>query len=172
MRSFKHLIWLSLFIAVVNYSCSGNEDNGQVVTVESDTTNPSVRTMTRTAEAFPDTDADLNYKDTDIIKPKQTDPNALKIEAQNAKIVANNAATYKDGTYMATIDYFNPQTSYRATYTLKIGVEHGWVTRIAFPNDEYMGNDHITPAELDEDGGCNVYGEHGKVYTIQIDNKY
>lgn len=171
MRSFKRLFWLSLFIAAMSCSCSGDEDNGQVVTVESDTTNPSVRTMTRTAEAFPDTDADLNFRDTDIIKPKQTDPNALKVEAQNAKIIANNPATYKDGTYMATIDYFNPQSSYRSTYTLKIGVEHGWVTKIAFPNDAYMGNDHITPAELDEDGGCNVYGEHGKVYTIQIDHK-
>ena len=171
MSSFKSLLWLSALIMVMNISCSGDEDTGQVITTESDTTNPSVKTMTRTAEAFPDTDGDLNYKDTDIVKPKQTDPNALKIEAQNAKIIASNPATYKNGSYMATIDFFNPQTSYRATYTLKIGVEHGWVTSIAFPNDEYMGNDHITPAELDADGGCNVYGEHGKLYTVQIDHK-
>ena len=171
MNSLNRLMCLSVLIAVVCYSCSGN-DQGQTVTVQTDTTNPSVTTTTRQAETFPDSDADLNFRDTDIKKPKETDPQAIKVDQENAKTIASNPASYKDGTYMATIDFFNPQTSYRSTYTLKIGVTHGWVTKIAFPNDEYMSNDHITPAELDVDGGCNVYGEHGKVYTIQIDHKY
>jgi len=168
MKSLSRLIGLSLLIAAVSYSCSG--DRGETVVTTSDTTNPSVTTNTRPVEAFPDTDPDPNFKDTDIVKPKLTDPNAKKVEADNARIIASNPATYKDGSYMATIDFFDPSTSYRSTYTLKIGVQHGWVTKIAFPNDGYMSNDNITPAELDVDGGCNVYGEHGKVYTVQIDH--
>jgi hypothetical protein len=167
MRSYSRLVWLSAIIAVFNYSCSGNAKP-----VEDSDSAATYTTTTHAAEAFPDTDRDPNFVDSDIQKPKkQDDPNIKKIEADNATAEANNVSDYKDGYYMASIDYFNPATSYRSTYTLKVGVQHGMVVSIAYPHDEYMGDDHITPAELDVDGGCNVYGEHGKVYTVQINHK-
>ena len=166
MKSLSRLIWLFAIIIMVNYSCKGNKPED-----DSDSA-ASYTTVTHAPETFPDSDRDPNFVDSDMAKPAQSnDPNIKKVEQENANGIAHNVTQYKDGYYMATIDYFNPVSSYRSTYTLKIGVEHGMVVSIAFPHDEYMGDDKITPAELDVDGGCNVYGEHGKVYTVQIDHK-
>jgi hypothetical protein len=76
---------------------------------------------------------------------------------------------YEDGTYSATVYYNNPETSYSATYTLDVEVEDNEVTVIYFPNDGYLDEDHIWPAELDGDGYVLIDGEEGKTYEIQID---
>lgn len=77
---------------------------------------------------------------------------------------------FDDGTYSATVDYYNPETGYSQTYTLDVEVEGCEVVQIEFPNGGWLDSDHITPAELDEDGNCTVDGEDGKTYEIQIDN--
>ena len=59
----------------------------------------------------------------------------------------------EDGTYSATVDYYNPHTCYSATYTLDVEVENGVVVQINFPNDGYLDDDHITPKALDANGG-------------------
>lgn len=74
-----------------------------------------------------------------------------------------------DGTYSATVDYYNPETGFSNTYTLDVEVEDGEVVQIDFPNDGYLDEDHIEPAELDESGHCTVDGEDGKTYEIQLD---
>lgn len=76
---------------------------------------------------------------------------------------------FEDGTYSATVDYYNPQTDYSATYTLDVEVENGVVVQINFPNDGYLDDDHITPEALDSNGECTIDGEDGKTYTIHID---
>ncbi|TRX06381.1 hypothetical protein [Flavobacterium gawalongense] len=75
-----------------------------------------------------------------------------------------------DGTYSATVGYNNPETGYSATYTLDVDVEDCQVIQINFPNDGYLDQDHISAADIDEDGNANVDGEDGKTYEIQIDN--
>jgi uncharacterized membrane protein len=77
---------------------------------------------------------------------------------------------FENGTYSATVDYYNPETGYSQTYTLDVEVEDCEVVQIDFPNGGWLDSDHITPAELDEDGNCTVDGEDGKTYEIQIDN--
>lgn len=59
----------------------------------------------------------------------------------------------EDGTYSATVDYYNPHTCYSATYTLDVEVENGVVVQTNFPNDGYFDDDHITPKALDANGG-------------------
>lgn len=76
---------------------------------------------------------------------------------------------FEDGTYLATVDYYNPVTAYSATYTLEVEVESNQVTVIYFLNDGYLDDDHIWPAELDDDGFVSIDGEGGKTYDIQID---
>jgi hypothetical protein len=76
---------------------------------------------------------------------------------------------YNDGIYTATIRYYNPDTDYDAIYTLDVEVETCEVTIIYFPKGGWLDDDHIDPAELDEDGYCIIYGEDGKTYEIQID---
>jgi len=75
-----------------------------------------------------------------------------------------------DGTYSSTVEYNNPETGYSATYTLDVDVEDCQVVQINFPNDGYLDLDHISAADIDEDGNASVDGENGKTYEIQIDN--
>ncbi len=77
---------------------------------------------------------------------------------------------FEDGIYSSTVDYNNPKTGYTATYTLDIEVQDCQVVQINFPNDGYLDEDHISYADIDEDGNAIVYGEDGKTYEIQIDN--
>lgn len=77
---------------------------------------------------------------------------------------------FADGTYSATVDYNNPETGYSATYTLDVNVRDCEIVQINFPNDGYLDDDHISYADIDDDGNANVDGEDGKTYQIQIDN--
>jgi hypothetical protein len=76
---------------------------------------------------------------------------------------------FEDGTYSATVDYYNPSTGYSATYSLSVEVQNNYVTTIYFPNDGYLDQDHINPDQLDDNGFVNISGEDGKSYAIQID---
>ena len=82
----------------------------------------------------------------------------------------NSGCKFEDGNYSATVDYNNPETGYSATYTLDIEVQDCQVVQINFPNDGYLDEDHISYADIDEDGRASVDGEDGKTYEIQIDN--
>lgn len=75
---------------------------------------------------------------------------------------------YEDGTYSASVDYYNPETGYSATYTLDVEVVDNEVTVIYFPKDGYLDEDHIWPTELDAFGYASVDGENGKTYEVQI----
>jgi major membrane immunogen (membrane-anchored lipoprotein) len=88
----------------------------------------------------------------------------------NEEISENSSdCKFEDGTYSATVDYNNPETGYSATYTLDVEVEDCQVVQINFPNDGYLDEDHISYADIDEDGYASVDGEDGKTYEIQID---
>ncbi len=82
----------------------------------------------------------------------------------------SNGCKFEDGTYSATVDYNNPETGYSATYTLDVEVQDCQIVQINFPNDGYLDEDHISYADIDEDGNATVDGEDGKTYEIQIDN--
>jgi hypothetical protein len=75
----------------------------------------------------------------------------------------------EDGSYTATVDYNNPDTGYAATYTLTVDISDGQVVQINFPSGGYLDDDHISPADIDEDGNANVEGEDGKTYAVHID---
>lgn len=82
----------------------------------------------------------------------------------------NSGCKFDDGNYSATVDYNNSETGYSATYTLDVEVQDCQVIQINFPNDGYLDEDHISYADIDEDGRASVDGEDGKTYEIQIDN--
>ena len=93
-------------------------------------------------------------------------------ESENVKELEenNSGCKFEDGNYSATVDYNNPETGYSATYTLDVEVQDCQVVQINFPNDGYLDEDHISYADIDEDGRASVDGEDGKTYEIQIDN--
>ncbi len=82
---------------------------------------------------------------------------------------SSSGCKFEDGTYSATVDYNNPETGYSSTYTLDVEVQDCQVVQINFPNDGYLDDDHISYADIDEDGNASVDGEDGKTYEIQID---
>src|SRR5665213_3166238 len=75
-----------------------------------------------------------------------------------------------DGTHWATVEYNNPEPGYSATYTLQVEVEDKQIVRIDFPNGGYLDDDHISPADLEDDGTANVEGEDGKTYDVTIND--
>lgn len=81
----------------------------------------------------------------------------------------SSGCNFEDGTYSATVDYYNPETGYSATYDLDVEVQDCQVIQINFPNDGYLDEDHITAGDIDEDGNASVDGENGKTYEIQIE---
>lgn len=81
---------------------------------------------------------------------------------------ADERVGYQDGSHLAQVNYYNPETGYSATYTLYVEVEDNYVVQINFPNDGWLDDDHITPEMLDEAGTCTIYGEEGKSYEIRL----
>jgi hypothetical protein len=75
---------------------------------------------------------------------------------------------YPDGTYCADIEYYNPDTGTRSTYTLNVEVESNEVTVIQWPNGGWLDSSHFNSEELDSDGSCSITAFDGKQYDIQI----
>lgn len=75
---------------------------------------------------------------------------------------------HEDGTHTATVDYYNPETGERSTYTLDVEVEDGEVVKINFPKGGWLDESHIRSEELDEDGHARINGEDGKTYDVEI----
>lgn len=92
-------------------------------------------------------------------------------ESNQQEAISENdsGCKFEDGTYTATVDYNNDETGYAATYTLDVEVQDCQVVQINFPNDGYLDGDHISYADLNEDGSASIDGEDGKTYEIKID---
>jgi hypothetical protein len=75
---------------------------------------------------------------------------------------------YPDGTYCANIDYYNPDTGTRNTYTLNVEVESHEVTVIQWSNGGWLDSSHFSPEELDSSGSCSFTTFDGKQYDVQI----
>lgn len=103
------------------------------------------------------------------LKSEKKDINRVSSYSEENEEENLNDCKFEDNTYSATVDYYNPETSYSATYTLYVEVEDCQIVQIDFPNDGYLDDDHISYADIDEDGTSVVYGEDGKTYNIQMD---
>ena len=79
-----------------------------------------------------------------------------------------------DGTYDASVAYYNPKTGYSATYNLEVNVEGGEVVRINFPKGGWLDDDvhpsesRLSPAELNEYSEATMEDENGRTFEIKI----
>jgi hypothetical protein len=91
-------------------------------------------------------------------------------DTENETSYSDNEPTdaYPDGTYCAEVDYYNPDTGTRSTYTLNVEVEDNELTVIQWPNGGWLDSSHFTPEELDSDGSCSITSDVGNQYDIQI----
>lgn len=73
-----------------------------------------------------------------------------------------------DGEYCADVEYYNPNTGTRNTYSLNVIVSDNELVEIQFPNGGWMDNDHFSPEELDDNGYCTITSDKGYEYSVQI----
>lgn len=74
---------------------------------------------------------------------------------------------YKDGTYCAEVEYYNPSTGTRKTYDLNVDVSNGQLTVIHWPNGGWLDNTHFTSEDISS-GECNFTSDRGYQYTVTL----
>ena len=74
---------------------------------------------------------------------------------------------YKDGTYCAEVEYYNPSTGTRNTYDLNVEIEAGELTIIHWPNSGWLDNSHFYPEDITS-GECEFKSDKGYRYTVTL----
>jgi hypothetical protein len=74
---------------------------------------------------------------------------------------------YSDDTYCADVDYYNPDTGTRNSYTLNVEVEGNEVVRISFSSG-WLDSSEFSSEELDSGGACSITCFDGRQFDIQI----
>lgn len=75
---------------------------------------------------------------------------------------------YEDGEYCAEVEYYNPNTGTRSTYTLNVEVEDNSLIVIYWPSGGWLDADHFYPEELDADGYCYFTSDMGYDYEVYL----
>lgn len=75
---------------------------------------------------------------------------------------------YPDGTYCAEVEYYNPSTGTRNTYSLDVDVEGGDLTIIHWPNGGWLDDTHFYPEDI-SDGECDFTSDRGYRYTVTLE---
>lgn len=102
-----------------------------------------------------DSSSKRSFRDVEIVSEEE-DPEDVSQEK------------YPDNTYCADIEYYNPDTGARNTYSLNVEVENNEVIVIHWPNGGWLDSTHFSPEELDDSGSCSFSSYDGKQYDIQI----
>lgn len=78
---------------------------------------------------------------------------------------------YEDGTYCADVNYYNPNTGTRSTYSLEVEIESNSLVKIYWGNGGWLDEDHFRSADLDNGGFCSFTSDKGYRYRVQITGK-
>jgi len=77
---------------------------------------------------------------------------------------------YTNGDYCAEVEYYNPSTGTRSTYTLPVEVKNNKLTVIHFPNGGWLDDSHFTPPKISS-GKARFVSDRQYRYTVKILNK-
>lgn len=72
-----------------------------------------------------------------------------------------------DGDYCAEVEYYNPNTGTRSTYTLNIYVEEDELVEIYWPNGGWLDQDHFWSTDISS-GYCEFVSDNGYEYSVVI----
>jgi len=75
-----------------------------------------------------------------------------------------------NGKYCADVEYYNPNTKTKSTYTLNVEVKNNKLTKIYWANGGWLDTDHFNSEELDENGWCSFTNDTGNQYEVQIND--
>jgi len=84
--------------------------------------------------------------------------------------VLSCSAKYTDGRLCAEIQYYNPKTGTRSTYTLPVNVKNSKLVRINWNNGGWSDETHFTPPNIST-GKASFTTDRGYEYKVKIINK-
>lgn len=74
---------------------------------------------------------------------------------------------YKDGTYSAEIEYYNPETGTSSTYTLDVEIKDNELTVIHWPNGGWLDDSHFSPPDISS-GYASFTNDEGYEYEVRV----
>ncbi len=77
---------------------------------------------------------------------------------------------YSDGEWCADVEYYNPNTGTRHTYTLDVEVDGGELIRIDWPNGGWLDESHFAAEDISS-GECSFTSDRGYQYTVTLNEK-
>lgn len=78
---------------------------------------------------------------------------------------------YENGTYCATIEYFNPDTEANSTCNLSVEVQNNELVHINSCDCNWADKSQFVATKLDETGSAIFTGNKSSEFTITIDDK-
>jgi hypothetical protein len=108
-----------------------------------------------------------NLQDEDI-NNENFDPSSMIINDNgDVEIYLNSTGNYPNGTYCAEVEYHNPNTGTRNSYTLNVEVENGELTVIHWPNGGWLDETHFLPEDIST-GEISFFSDKGYEYIVTI----
>lgn len=74
---------------------------------------------------------------------------------------------YDNGTYCASVEYYNSNTDTNNSYTLNVEIENDELVMIYWPNGGWLDESHFTAEDISA-GNCSFTSDKGYQYTITI----
>lgn len=101
---------------------------------------------------------------------KNNDYSSEEVDVENEsynEVVYEDGESYSDNTYCADVEYYNPDTGTRNTYTLNVDVESNEVVKINFSSG-WLDSSEFSSEALDSNGFCSITCFDGRQFDIQI----
>jgi hypothetical protein len=101
---------------------------------------------------------------------KNNDYSSEEVDVENEsynEVVYEDGESYSDNTYCADVEYYNPDTGTRNTYTLNVDVESNEVVKINFSSG-WLDSSEFSSEELDSNGFCSITCFDGRQFDIQV----
>ena len=76
-----------------------------------------------------------------------------------------NNCEYNNGTFPATVVYYNPATDYTANYTLDVTIQDCNIVKITFPKGGRLDDTHIKPTPI-INGEADVVDDHKREFNV------
>lgn len=100
----------------------------------------------------------------------ETDNNSYEEDYESARSQEDGEAEFSDGEWCADVEYYNPSTGTRNTYTLDVEVEGGELIRIDWPNGGWLDESHFVAEDISS-GECSFTSDRGYEYTVTLNEK-